>query len=387
MKKAIILGGGFAGCAMAHQFEINGNWDVEIIEKSHFLGAGVRTFWHGGHPYTFGPRHFLTEYESVYEYLNNLCPLRKLKHEMVTYVEQDNKFYNFPMHFDDINIMPDKDTINKELKEVNLNNIKNSKNLEEYWLNSVGPTLYKKFVENYNKKMWMVNSNKELDTFEWSQKIEVTKQREIGEQNEQVPVKSPIKSGPRETYDNSISCYPYAPDGYNNYFEISTQNAKVHLSTTFENLNIEKKYITIKGQKIFYDILINTLSPDILFEYCFGELKFIGRDFMKIVLPIKDVFPNDIFFLYYANDEQFTRIVEYKKFTLHDSENSLIGLEIPSNSGKHYPMPIKKELERASKYFSLLPENIFSIGRAGSYDYNIDIDDCIYQSMNIAKNL
>ena len=34
-------------------------------------------------------------------------------------------------------------------------------------------------------------------------------------------------------------------------------------------------------------------------------------------------------------------MVEYKKFTKHKSKNSLIGLEIPSMNGKHYPMPLK----------------------------------------------
>jgi hypothetical protein len=28
----------------------------------------VRTNWFGGHPYTFGPRHFLTQNRAVYDY-------------------------------------------------------------------------------------------------------------------------------------------------------------------------------------------------------------------------------------------------------------------------------------------------------------------------------
>ena len=34
-----------------------------------------------------------------------------------------------------------------------------------------------------------------------------------------------------------------------------------------------------------------------------------------------------------------------------------------------------------------MPEGVYSIGRAGSYLYGIDIDDCIRQSMIIAKEL
>ena len=39
--------------------------------KSNNLGAGVRTHFNGGHPFTFGPRHFLTTKVEAYNYLKN----------------------------------------------------------------------------------------------------------------------------------------------------------------------------------------------------------------------------------------------------------------------------------------------------------------------------
>ena len=65
MKKALIIGGGAAGCSAAHQLTLMGGWDVTLVEAAAFLGAGVRTSWFGGHPYTFGPRHFLTQNRKV----------------------------------------------------------------------------------------------------------------------------------------------------------------------------------------------------------------------------------------------------------------------------------------------------------------------------------
>ena len=35
---------------------------------------------------------------------------------------------------------------------------------------------------------------------------------------------------------------------------------------------------------------------------------------------------------------------------------------------KHYPMPIKAEQIKAKKYHDLMPENTYSIGRAGVID-------------------
>ena len=83
----------------------------------------------------------------------------------------------------------------------------------------------------------------------------------------------------------------------------------------------------------------------------YGELPFIGRDFHRIVLPMEKCFPGNTFFIYFVNSEQVTRIVEYKQFTQHKSKNTLIGIEIPSMNGKHYPLPIKSELAKAKKYF------------------------------------
>ena len=108
MKKALVIGGGFAGCAAAHQLQLMGGWDVTVVERAPFLGAGVRTSYYGGHPHTFGPRHFLTPWEHIYRFLNTYVPLRRCQdHQFLTYVETDERFYSYPIHADDIPEMPE----------------------------------------------------------------------------------------------------------------------------------------------------------------------------------------------------------------------------------------------------------------------------------------
>ncbi|NBO68725.1 MAG: FAD-dependent oxidoreductase, partial [Actinobacteria bacterium] len=36
MKTALIIGGGFSGCAAAHQLELLGGWDVTLVESASF---------------------------------------------------------------------------------------------------------------------------------------------------------------------------------------------------------------------------------------------------------------------------------------------------------------------------------------------------------------
>ncbi len=370
MKTALIIGGGFAGCATAHQLALLGGWAVTLVEAGPSLGAGVRTQWYGGHPYTFGPRHFLTQNTKVYEFLNSYLPLRNCNdHIFLTYVESDQQHYNFPIHRDDVARMPESETIERELEQIDLGRVRNAKNLEEYWIASVGRTLYDKFINSYSKKMWQIDDNTLIDDFGWS------------------PKGAALKEGPRAAWDTAISCYPWAKNGYNDYFDLATEEATVHLNMKIEAYDIPNRTVVLNGKKMTFDVIISTIGPDILFDFCHGELPFVGRDFYPILLPVEHAFPEHTYFVYYAGTEKFTRVVEYKKFTLHEAPMTLIGLEIPSKNGRHYPLPFKSEYERADRYFAEMPDNVFSIGRAGSYRYQVDIDDCIEQAMNVAAAL
>ncbi len=370
MKKALVIGGGFAGCAAAHCISnyAGGQWEIDLVEKSGHLGAGNKTRYYGGHPYTFGPRHFLTQDEEVYTYLDSIIPIRRCQeHEFITYIEQDKEFYSFPINKNDLERMPDKEQIYKELSS--LNGVTKAMDFEEYWIGSVGKTLYDKFVNTYNKKMWAIDNNKVFDTFKWS------------------PKGVALKEGPRAAWDNAISGYPYDASGYDKYFEIATASSNLFLKTEIDIYDIERKRVFYMGDWHEYDVIVNTISPCSLFNSCYGELPFIGRDILKFVLPTEFAFPENVYFVYFASNEPFTRIVEYKKFTKHKSPHTLLTLEIPSLNGKHYPMPMKSEQARASKYHLLMPDGVFSIGRAGSYRYEVDIDDSIRQAMDIAKIL
>ncbi len=363
MTKVLVIGGGFAGCIAAHMLSAKG-YDITLIEKSSFLGGGCRTEWYGGHPYTLGPRHFLTRNEKAFEYLNAHCPMRRYPdgHEFLTYVERDQSFYHFPIHRDEVDEMPDAAAIRAEIDSCP--GPKDAKNLEEYWLYSVGPTLYSKFVDSYSKKMWQIESNTEITEFGFT------------------PKGVALKTGPKAAWSDAISGFPLAPNGYDDYFQVATRDSKVHLDTAIEAYDMENRRIKVAGEWHTYDIVISTLSPEVLLNNAFGALRWAGRDFFKIVLPVEKVFPDEVYFLYYANQEPFTRIVEYKKFYHYDSPQTLLGIEIPSFRNKLYPFPMKKDIEIAQKYFDALPKNVHSIGRAGTYKY-IDVGMIIEDALEM----
>ena len=324
VKKALIIGGGAAGCAAAIELSKKNNWETTLVEKGKSLGAGVWTNFMSSHPYTYGQRHFLTHNEKAFEYMNKIVPMRRCKeHQFFSFVEGDSNFYNYPIHEDDFQLMPDKEQVIKEVNDLD-DQYKNAKfkltlgddglekisnNYEDFWIKSVGPTLYKKFIKFYTQKMWQISNNAEIDDFTWS------------------PKGVAIKRGPREGWDSAISAYPIAKNGYNDFFLLAQDSVNVKLNTPAEKLKPNDKSVLINGEWIKFDVIINTTPIDHLFDYCFGKLKYIGRDITFIVLPVEFALPKDVYFCYYTGSEKYTRVVEYKKFTQHKSPSTLISLE------------------------------------------------------------
>ena len=83
-------------------------------------------------------------------------------------------------------------------------------------------------IDEYNK-MWFVDDNKKIDTFNWS------------------PKGVTLKDGPKRVRDTAISGYPYASDGYDKYFPLATAN--VLLNTVCEITDISKKEASIHGKE------------------------------------------------------------------------------------------------------------------------------------------
>ena len=43
----------------------------------------------------------------------------------------------------------------------------------------------------------------------------------------------------------------------------------------------------INGEWHDYDIIISTISPEIVMKNAYGPLRWMGRDFLKLVLPVE----------------------------------------------------------------------------------------------------
>tara|TARA_Y100000996_G_scaffold413872_1_gene403194 strand:- start:866 stop:1972 length:1107 start_codon:yes stop_codon:yes gene_type:complete len=368
MKKVIILGGGFAGCTSAYLLKKK-NFEVTVIEAGSNPGGGVWTNFYSGHPYTFGPRIFFTKNEEVINLLTSLIEMREFNTVSMSFVEEDSKLYNYPIQYDDINKMPDSDEINSQLSLIKKSKI-STNDFESYWKSAIGNNLYKKFVNDYSKKMWGIESNKQLiANFEW------------------VNRGTPIRNEDTRLYQDQYQGYPKLLDGYNSYFKKCISEVNFIKNTRVLNFDFEKNLINLENNEtISADIIINTIHVDTLFNYLYGELKYCGRNFLPIWLPIENVLPKEITWIHYTSNEPHTRVTEFKKITNFKSPSTLIGVEIPSNNGRYYPIQSEPEIKKFNQYKDLFPKNFLSIGRMGKFIYQ-GIPDAIEDAIKVSNSL
>jgi len=375
--KALILGGGFAGTTTAFLLRRAG-WEVTLIEKEAHLGGGCRTFFHAGHPFTYGPRLYYGYSAKVWEWMNRFVPIRRFPFELRTLAHEPNdearRFWSYPPHEEDLARYPraaQSATERDALKSgpIWCANGEAPADLHEYWLQRVGPTIYDMFVDHYSKKMWMVEDNRVFDIFKWSAKDR------------------PIESGTRDAYKGSFIGYPVPPDAYNGYFDAMVEGVNV-ISGTAARF---KGAMTVgaddtTGREWTADVIVSTIPID---ELC-GEtngLPYAGRDFHLLVLPCRQVFPGDVRFCHYASPrDEWTRVTEFKKITYHESEDTLLVLEKPSRANKLYPYLTKANEAKVREYLGMLPPNVHSIGRLGTYKYST-IEQTIVQAFACAAKI
>ncbi len=119
--KILVLGGGVAGSAMAYYLTERG-YDVTVVEKNRRVGGLARTCYYAGHPYEFGPHIWFwpggreSPINATIARLTN-DELYYIERRLFTYVEPDRRKYRYPVHYQDVALMPEREQIERELRQ------------------------------------------------------------------------------------------------------------------------------------------------------------------------------------------------------------------------------------------------------------------------------
>src|SRR5262252_6180889 len=96
-------------------------YDVTIIERNSHVGGLARTCTYAGHPYEFGPHIWFwpggkeAPINATIVRLTN-DELFYIERRLFTYVEPDRRKYRYPIHYRDVELMPERDRIERELR-------------------------------------------------------------------------------------------------------------------------------------------------------------------------------------------------------------------------------------------------------------------------------
>ncbi len=351
-KKILVLGGGVAGASIAYFLGEKG-YDVTIIEKNSRVGGLARTCYYGGHPYEFGPHIWFWpggKDEPINATIVRLTndELYYIDRRLFTYVESDRRKYRYPVHYEDVAHMPEREQIEIELRENRdaqlkliedqLPELGNCK-FAEYFTAAIGATLYNKFMAHYTWKMWNIPGDQLETSMVWADRFQ-------GEQGAPktrgVVGYDPLKFTDH-TLGKGVQFQIYPKRGWNAVWDAMVARAAV---VRDEIVGIQdehrRPYVLMRsGEKYFFSDY-HTVFCTIDIDRLWGEdtLPYTGRMMIPLVIPgLAHAFPDGAESLHYSSCEFQTRVTEMKVITRHESPDTLILIEVPVLPGASKVFP------------------------------------------------
>jgi len=347
-KKVLVLGGGVAGCSLAYFLQKKG-YKVTLIEKQG-LGGLARTCYYSGHPYEFGPHiWFWPDPSPINDIIRELTNnnLYHIDRRLYSYIESDNAYYRYPIHFDDIKDMPDKELCLQFLKKNRDAALKlKEKELpiigkctfEEYFNAVVGKPLFNKFMKDYSWKMWNIHPSELQTSMVWADRIKSNYDR--GENEKGKIGYDPVKFEDH-TLGQDLSFQIYPKNGWNVVWSKMTEAATVikgtvrGLSQTYNKIF----YMDTKGYQHTISIkdyyyVISTLDIDDFIDPVGDSLPYTGRIMIPMLMPdhTNSLFPNNAESFHFSGKEFQTRVTDMSQITKYNNGGRLMLIEVPITS-------------------------------------------------------
>jgi UDP-galactopyranose mutase len=341
----LIVGAGLFGSIVAHKAKKAG-LKVLVIESRNHIGGNCYTKQEQGiHVHTYGPHIFHTSNEEVWNFMNQFTRFLPYQHRVKA--KARNKIWSFPINlttfYEIWGIETPQEAIEKLKEEVIP--CENPKNLRQWALSQIGPTLYEYFIEGYTKKQWKEDPAN-LPAF--------------------IIKRLPIRLSFDDNYFNDTHV-GIPEDGYTQIFEKMLDGIEVRLGIDYLK---DKEHWNALASKIIY-----TGRIDALFDYDEGELIYRTQEFEHEWHKSQNV--QGIAVMNYCDgDIAHTRMIEHRHFdSTCTSEMSLLTRETPVDWScdkiPYYPVntPALQELYHCYKKRAEDLPHILLGGRLAEYRY------------------
>jgi UDP-galactopyranose mutase len=377
IPKFVIIGGGFSGAVFAERVANILNEKVLIVEKREHIGGNSYDYKseEGIFVHKYGPHIFHTDNDIVWDYLLKFSSFNNYKHKVLAYI--DGKYIQLPFDFKGIEEFFKEN--GEKIKERLLENYKYSDkvpiyellNSKDRLLKEIGEFVYEKIFLNYSIKQWGENP------------LNLSKE---------VLKRVPVYIGNKEGYfENRYEGIP--KKGFLNLFNNMLKNKNIYIKLNKdvkELFYLKDGMIYTKENRVFEGYFIYTGPIDYLFDYKFGKLPYrsLKFEFEKI----EKEFYQKAAVVNYPNDNDFTRITEYKHFIRGKSSKTIISKEFPGEYDKnsknfnipYYPILKEKNMEILNRYLDEAKryDKLYLIGRLAEYRY-YNMDEAILSALNL----
>lgn len=354
-RNILVLGGGVAGSSIAYYLSEKG-YEVTVVEQHRHVGGLARTCSYSGHPYEFGPHIWFWPGGEADPINRTIVTLTKgelfhIDRRLFTYVESDGRKYRYPVHYADVDQMPERNAIHAELRQHRDQQLKliegqlpelGQCTFAEYFGAALGPTLYEKFMADYTWKMWNIPGDELQTSMVWADRF-----RHAYTQADKSRVRGLRGYDPMKFEDHTlgkgIAFQVYPKGGWN-----AVWGAMVARSTVVRDriVGIRDEHgrahvLMASGDKQYFADY-HTVFCSIDIDELWGEntLPYTGRMMIPLLIPgLRHAFPEGAESLHYSSCEFQTRVTEMKVITRHDSPDTLILIEVPVLPGSAASFP------------------------------------------------
>jgi len=361
----LIVGAGFAGSVLAERIASQLDKKVLVVDKRNHIGGNAYDYYdeNGILIHKYGPHIFHTNSKKVVDYLSQFTEWRPYFHRVLAIIE--GRKVPIPFNLNSIyELFSQKyaEKLEDELiktygygQKIPILKLRESTNGE---LKFLANYIYENVFYGYTLKQWELKPE-ELDP--------------------SVTARVPVYISRDNRYFQDT--YQLMPkEGYTKMFErmLSHKNIKILLQTDY------KEIIDL----IKFDKLIFTGPIDEFFKYQFGELPYRSLDFVFEKLDLE--YYQEVGQINFPNNNDYTRITEFKFLTGQQSKFTTIAFEYPrkyrNNDSMipYYPIPKAENNELYNKYLNEAKKlkNVIFCGRLADYKY-YNMDQIVARSLNI----